>query len=83
MSPIAFVLFVALFLAHASMAVPVPPHAAPTTVDSVPVSTSTSTDVSPTPVFTLAPSGLPHASAPVATTTQSRSLRPPEMDWLS
>ncbi|PIL34445.1 hypothetical protein GSI_03221 [Ganoderma sinense ZZ0214-1] len=83
MAPVALVLFVSVFLARAAMAVPVPPHALPTTVDSVPVSTSTSTDVPPTPVFTLGPSGLPHASAPTATSTTSTTSRRLEMDWLS
>ena len=104
MSPAALILFVSLFLAQAVTAVPVLPRGVPTTVDSVvPVPTSTSTDVPPTPVFTLGarvatfplpaddlqllsligPSGLPRASASVTTTTQTRSFRPPEMDWLS
>ncbi|KAI1782841.1 hypothetical protein LXA43DRAFT_1103338 [Ganoderma leucocontextum] len=91
MAPVAAVLFVSLALAGASMAVPILPRAAPTTVDSVSASTSTSTspsDASPTLAFTFGPgpSGLPHVSASTAATAQGTAPATTlvlEMDWLS
>ncbi|KAI1782853.1 hypothetical protein LXA43DRAFT_1103350 [Ganoderma leucocontextum] len=86
MTPVAAVLFVSLILARASIAGPIlSRRAAPTTVDSPSalMSTSTSsTDVPPTPVFTFGPSRLPHVSAPTTASAPASTLVL-EMDWLS